>query len=454
MWYIGESGLTNDQFLPLPADYLVKPYPLTVWRIEEGKNDGFPFIPLWLEPAPPPIAPVKQNPYICVYDMYTDKQDFAGNGIAVLTPTECRSAHQLNGEYSLRLTHPMDGDGRWQCLREYNYIKAGGQIYTVKTVTRRQNGTQNGTVEVYAEHISYQLGDPWLFPFPYPIARKSCQTILNAAMYLLYYHAEPGQHSYAFDVVSDMVFDTDFVFANEDGRTFLDLLMGAGGIIETKGGELYRDNFYLSLNQTMEGAKSDAFDIRLGRNLSGISVTVDLTTFCSYFRAYDNYGSWIAVAWRPNSFILRNFPHHVIRSKNFSYDEPDFDRLDQDCMAEFRRNGSPVIVYEIDLAQARRDPDFAELNPDFDYRVGNTGRVIDPVMGAVTLKITGIVRDEITGDVVSITIGNRQSFTRGAGYPAIAIAEPEVQGGEIALTDADGEILFDADGEQMTEVFV
>ena len=43
-WFIGENGFpTNTEFIDIPEKAMGKPYPLAMWRIEPGMNDGFPF---------------------------------------------------------------------------------------------------------------------------------------------------------------------------------------------------------------------------------------------------------------------------------------------------------------------------------------------------------------------------------------------------------------------------
>lgn len=454
----------------MPEKSQEKPYPLYLWRITPGTNSGYPYFLLQPPPAPVPVLPVPQQMYIQVFDMETDKTDLAPskNGLAILTPSSCEITEVLNGEYSLRMTHPIDPDGKWQYIREENIIRALGQLFTIKTVTWRHTGSGSGEIEVFAEHIFYQIADPWILPFSEPVSSSSCYQIMLQGMTRAYHHLEDEfhQHEYSFSYASDWEWDTDYIFSNDDGRTVVDLLIGSGGITDVKGGELYRNNFYFRIEETMTDEEgnpmpTDAFDIRIGRNMSGISLTTDLTTLCTYYRGdferSDGSWGWFAWAWKPEGFIRTQFPHHVVRSKNYSYDDRlDWDtvweRFKQDVTADFKKNCRPVISYEIDLADVSRNPDFQEQNPNYIYKPGCSGRVYDERLGgAVTLKITETVTDAITGDVLRVTIGSRQSFTRNASYPVILGIEAEIDGGELPLVDADGCLLEDADGYRLTE---
>ena len=446
MW---TDGYNNTDFIDAPAAPLVRPFPVSVWQIDPEVDFGEPYIPLFPDWVRLHVNPVKQHDYICVFPMNTEKTGFSGNGLAILTPTECREAEALCGGYAITLMHPLDPEGRWKFLIEHNIIKCAGQLYTIMQV-RTDLPAGGGSVTVYAEHISYQLSDPYIFPISFNFSSQSAQSVIDFGTSQMYSHAEPGQTRYAFQINSDMTFSAPYFFPKDRGMTMLELLIGSGGIMEVCGGELHRDNFNLSLNTRKEGAKDNAFDIRLGANLAAAVCTVDITTFCSYFRAYDNFGDWWAVAWYPSEFLLNNFPHHVVRSATFNYDEPDMERLAQDGMAEFKRNAFPVICYDIQIKDMINCPEFAELSGMPEYKVGNTGRIYDERLGgAITLKITETETDRITGETVRVVFGNRQSFVRSASAPVIVGVDPIPQEAEGWLIDKNGAGLIDKDGKKL-----
>ena len=85
---------------------------------------------------------------ICVYE--ADCSDFSGNGLGVLTPSECSVTETLNGEWELTLVHPLDDLGKWTRLTEGRILtapvpaastprvnliaqSAGAEIYRVST---------------------------------------------------------------------------------------------------------------------------------------------------------------------------------------------------------------------------------------------------------------------------------------------------------------------------------
>ena len=63
---------------------------------------------------------------ITVYD--ASATDFASLGICVLQPSEALITGEENGMMELSLKHPMDSDGRWKNLVNYNIIKAPSPV--------------------------------------------------------------------------------------------------------------------------------------------------------------------------------------------------------------------------------------------------------------------------------------------------------------------------------------
>ena len=63
---------------------------------------------------------------ITIYD--SRETDFSTLGLCALQPTECTIEGEENGMMELSMTHPMDRDGRWLNLAEYNIIRAPAPV--------------------------------------------------------------------------------------------------------------------------------------------------------------------------------------------------------------------------------------------------------------------------------------------------------------------------------------
>jgi hypothetical protein len=377
------------------------------------------------------------------------------NGLAILTPTSCEVTEELNGAWTFSMEHPIDPDGKWENLQLRNIVKINGQYFTIlQTVINYTNNS--GSVQVSGEHIWYQQNDSWVFPGDLITGANGSTFIDNLDARTERYDSVPGSMRYEFHGYSDLapggLITKD---VGDDGCTPIDALIGSGGLIDQSGNgcaELYRYNFYYSINQRMEYAQDKAFDIRIGRDLKGITRNFDTSQFVSYFRAYGEGGGWWAVSWVLNSFLRnRSFPHHIIRSKKFNVELGDFywENLINQGMAFFRRNAKPILGWEIDLEDVRNNPDFEIMHAER-LKVGDSGNIYDSRFeGNITAKISSTVYDAIRDKVIRVTIGDQAHFTSPA--TSTVEIEPDIIGGDLWIQDADGAFILDANGEQIMQ---
>ena len=456
-WYIDESGnLNNTDFIFRPIRPLVKPVGGGVWHIEGLYNAGYPFCDLMIGVPKLRVNIVEQNPYISVFDIETEREQFNTNGLAILCPTECIVHEVENGEYSVRMRHPMDDDGKWKLILERNYLKVLGQIFTIVTVSQDYDAR---IVECTAEHVFYQISDGWIFPSifednPPKIAGTTGDEVLRSIMMMSTYYAGSDVHAFQFQYYSDLE-NINYIQEVREGMTPVAAILGGNGLCEVTGGKLFRDNFYFSVNHEMEDSLPHAFDLRIGKNLRGIKRTVDITTMCSYIRVYDGKGSWCAASWAPGSFPIRQIPHNIVRSVTVSLSDANMDTLMQYMESYFWRYCQPLISYKFDIADTVGNPIYDDIERMERFNVGDSGTVYDERLGgAVYLTITETVKDGITGLTKSISVGNKRSFTRPKNVPAtVHVAEVQPEKGLYIWRDSQGTILVDANDKYFaTEV--
>lgn len=451
----------NDYFDEMPALLSGTEETLPLWAFMQDNlvNQGYPYHRLIPDIVRLTINPVRQREYICVYDMLSLKVDFMKNGLAILNPITATIHEVLNGEYSLTLVHPIDEIGKWRYIRESNIIKCQGQLFTIKRVEWNYTSTKTGTVTAYCEHIFYQLNDTWIYPFDQTYPRFAyCISAMNAIM-SQYVTLDPvGAYRYEYDWSSEIEWGGNnpwMLAIPEDGCTPVELLIGSGGILDQKGGELYRNNFHFSIQTRMENAEDNAFDIRFGENMVGFKRTIDTSTLALHLRMKDRInGMGVAVSYSNAGFPFFQFPHNVPRSKYIEYEpewyaheeistEERFHRMYDDLFALYKNTSKPVICYEVTVKDLRNV--YPELTDHYRFKVGNTGVVYDTLlMGAVTLKITETEIDGITGECTRIVIGSKNSFTRGAGYPLELNTQPAERTYELPIHDSRGKLLFDS----------
>ena len=63
-----------------------------------------------------------------------DAEDFSGNGLGQLLPTECMATEQRNGMYDLEISHPLDEGGKWARIEQGCIIKAPVPIRTMPEI--------------------------------------------------------------------------------------------------------------------------------------------------------------------------------------------------------------------------------------------------------------------------------------------------------------------------------
>ena len=420
--FIDDDDYRYPQYVP---DFSFNNFEYWTFRKSNYVNSSVPFLPFYFYPVvEPPVyrGDVYEAEYICIYDLATQQDGFTGHGLAILRPSSCRVVEELNGAYNLTLVHPKDNEGRWQYILEMNIIKCMGQLFVIQRVDEVLSGGSY-YVQAYAEHISYTLNDRWIFP-PVTIAGYQGSTLMASILEQSTDMGGDWQTQYTFTVESDINAPEDFRdwYEMPDGVTPYEMLLGSNGFIAKLGGELYRDNFTLKINERMYGSQDDAFELAMGYNLTGIKRTVDLTTFCTYFRAYDvsdgDYGTWWAVSWDPRS-LPRAYPRNVVRSQNFTYDHEEYKegQLERDGYAFWGQNCAPLITYELNVKDLKRAPEYMDFANNYRFKVGDKGRVWDERMQAwVDVEITRTEKDGLTGETTKVVIGSQRSFTRPNSY--------------------------------------
>ena len=402
----GYSFLTTHK--TAGAVELTEPYPKWVWKsvVEERGTLFSSDYPVLTYERKYKLTPVKQPPYICVFDMRTKQEDFGTNGLRILSPTACKITQELNGQYELILEHPMDDGGAWEQLIELNIIKAQGQLFTIYRIVHSYTGSV-GKVTVYARHIFYQLADRWIQSLE--VSAADAQHAIEYVMRNAEAHLFPEHTSYDYTGTSDI--ETPYT-AELDSVTLVGAIMGteSTSIFNQLGGELYRDNFRFSLNKEMEGAAQDAFYISVGFNLIGITRDIDYSNFCTWFKASDNWGNSVELSYSSSA----RFAHNTVRGNAYKYEVPNYEQFLADAKADFAEMYEPKITYKVSVKDVRNNPDYQQLENITRYKVGDWGTIYDVRLGISTRqKIIRSVVDAITGEVTELTFGNlERSLTR------------------------------------------
>lgn len=414
-WYIDQDGqLTNSEFIEMPSKPFVGDSPLSMWRIVPTKNFGMPFVPLMIDIPDYIINPVQQREYITVHDKATPQNSFANNGLAVLCPSLCTITEELNGTYEVYMEHPLDADGKYLFVQEMNFLKVQGQIFYIYRVNYSYSGRQ-GTVRAWARHIFYVLNERWIYSTE-SLSASGAQAMIHDAYEAADYRPQLGDVNYGFRYETDLTGVQDICENHwkelTAGMTFSEWLMGSNGFIENCGGELYRDNFYFSVKQRREGTHEKAFEFRVGLNITGIQRDIDTTNLVTCLTGFDQYGNSYTAG---ETYNPSGLPRHVVRQVDLSDDIAGAEAVQQAVTELYNANNHANISYTLSVLDLRKNPDYAEMLSQ-SYEVGDEGYVVDPrITGSllashIQVKITRVERDGITGELKSVTFGNKHGY--------------------------------------------
>ncbi|MDE6665380.1 MAG: phage tail protein [Ruminococcus sp.] len=432
-WYYSNDRLTHEEMPDAPEKAMTKPYPKALWRVENGRltheilSDEIPEKAikkpypkaLWRIDNKSPNMPyhellpgikgldlwsLKRENIIRVYDFREPQDGFKHNGLAILAPSKCTSIHELNGRWDVELTHPLDDWGRWKFLLPQNVLKVDGQLFRIDEI---EPDTQTMSIKVHAKHVWYDLADNILI-------HKSAKNLngIEFINFVINSRVTKGiDWSYSFQYNSDI--DDSRHDAEFENTSLVSALIGTEGcFVDLFGGELYRNNFYFSINSRMEKARDNAFCIRHGGDIEGISQKIDHSNWCTWLITEDNCGNAFAVSYSQAGA----YHHNKFRYQKFTYSDenPDssmkldpFERLRKDAFKLWNQIWLPAVSYTVNIASMRKNPKYSDFLELQNYRVGDCGTIYCKMLNINTAQqIISIEKNELTGDVTNIKLGN------------------------------------------------
>lgn len=387
-----------------PAPPFSPPYPAAMWRIDGAHNNGYPWHELLRGIPYINLYPELRENVIRVYDKNEPQSGFTSNGLAILHPTSCVSIHN-DDRWDITLLHPIDQWGKWRNLLVVNVLKVDGQLFRIKR-QKPYIDSSGRYIEVEAKHITTDLADESCFDFDFT-GGTPAQFISEARAHLYPSTGYDPPYNFSISAHGDTTLPPD-KFAP---ASLLALLIGLdNSLLNRLGGELYRDNFELIISPRMAYAKDDAFNLRYSLDMVEISQEVDYSDFCTLIYCYDNWGNFWSASYAGT--IWWAVHHQIVKIAKFNYAEygGSFERLMADGQSLADKCFVPKVTYKIKMAALKNDPkykDFLELQ---NYRYGDSGTIYCPELDISTKqKIVEIERNELTGEIISMTLGNMQS---------------------------------------------
>ena len=208
------------------------------------------------------------------------------NGDAILLPISCTVTAQVNGTWELRMSHPLDEDGRWKYLIINNVLRVpshnGKQLFRIK-----QSEKTDSTVEVTADPIFLDAAGDCFLQDVRPTS-KTGQQALTAIL------APNNKYTGTSDIAT--VSTAYYIRKNA-----MEAINGSdeSSFLNRWGGEIEYDNFTIKINSRL--GSDNGVLIRTGKNLprNGIKMTVDTSDTINRIvpLAYNGHGMSGGTPW-------------------------------------------------------------------------------------------------------------------------------------------------------------
>jgi len=339
--------------------------------------------------------------------------DYEHNGDHVLKDAVSEISAELNGPWSLTLTHPLDEENRWKKIEENavlmvpTWMATKLQRYRIKTV--RKTDTE---VTALAYPVFYDSGDD-AYIFDVRGLNKTSSQMLE-----LLFAGAPAKYSYSTNLIT------------RDSETFQDcsLLEALNKFREKWGGEFLYDNNQVIINQSAGG--DYGVTVEYGKNITGVEYEIDMTDVVTRLIPYAYNGRMMSGTdpWVDSEHI-RSYPKIFIRAVQFeniklaedasdddaedesiticSTQEELDDALEAACKAIYAEGqDKPKISMNIDMIALEATEEYSEFAVLERIGLGDTVHCKHSKLGIVSdAKVVGIRWDCTMDRISGVTLG-------------------------------------------------
>ena len=350
-----------------------------------------------------------------------NEKNFNTHGIGVLSDTvQCDITEEINGVFELNMLYPASG-AYFKELKNNRIIFAdaskdlGNQPFRIVRVTK----LLNGLINVYAHHISYDLGGVQLPPFETLGVADGLEKVKR-------YSTTKNDFSFSSTVISD---DAFAIAVPCSVRAYL---MGAkDSFLQAYGGEFTFDRFQVR-HASVRGSDK-GFRIRYGVNMVDLNQEESIEkTYTGIFPYYKDESMFMDLTesyelMYPHEVNTSNlskkimhaegsFPHQRIASVDLS---PYFDIAPlstdelKEIAEEYMENnkiGVPKVSLDVKYESLRRSPEYANVIFLEDVNLGDTVHVDFVKLGvSSTGRINSIIYDALKHRNKRVSIGEPKS---------------------------------------------
>jgi len=341
--------------------------------------------------------------------VYESGSTFTDNGLGGLTPTECLITEDLNGQFELTMTHPIDPYGKWSKLQVNNVIKAsthrGDQYFRIYDI---DTDAIKGSIVVSARHVFYDL--------------------LNNFIEALTITSQTGDAA-GDAILANCQFASGFTFSSDivdaKSTTFertnpVQALIGEGPetFVHVWGGELKRDNWAIEINSRI-GADNGA-KVTYRKNLSWLRMVENTKDVVTRIYPYAT-GANDELLGLPEKYVdstkIGNYPMPVVKAivfRDVRLGSDVFPTAD-DVYTELRARVAMLYADGVDTPSLTFKAEMVDLSQTEEYaQFVQTGIGLgDDVTVAYTplgidekLRVVQVVWDALKERYKSLTIGD------------------------------------------------
>ena len=345
--------------------------------------------------------------------------DYEKNGDSVLTPSSFLISVELNGDWSISMSHPIDPEGRWEYIEEEAVIKApsfnGDQLFRVKTVTKTDTQITATGQPIFMD----AMNDCFLVDVR-PTNKNGQQAldIITAPNDKYTGQSNITKTSTAYYQFKNLI---EAINSDEDNS-----------FINRWGGEIMFDNYKVIINEQI--GTDNGVEIRYGKNIpvDGFSQEVDTNEVITriYPKAFNGYT--MTNDGYVDSNLIDNYPTVKIATITFddvkmAEDAQEDDEengviicnnqteldaaLTQKCEEQFAAGvDKPKVTINcqmVQLANTEQYKDYAVLET---VSLGDTVHCVNNHLGIKTdARVISLTYNSILKKVDSVTIGDYEN---------------------------------------------
>lgn len=346
-----------------------------------------------------------------------DNTNFQKNGDFAILPSACEINTEINGNWQLILTHPIDEEGRWKYIQDGAVIKAesfnGEQLFRIKNKTKSDSG-----VSAEADPIFLDAIDDCFIIDKRP-TNASGQKALDEIIVNKKYSGESN------------ITKTSTAYYHY--KNLMEAINGDNdnSFLKRWGGEVLYDNFKIIINNKI--GEDNGVEVRYGKNTvkNGLRESVDTTGVFTriYPKAYN--GRTMSGNGYLDSPLIGYYPTVKITTIEFSDIKMAEDaqagdeekgiiicetqsQLDEalrrKCEEQFELGlDKPKVTIEAEMVLLENTSEYKDYKVLEKVRLGDTVNCNNTKLGISTkARIIKLTYDSIKRAVTSVTIGQAE----------------------------------------------